>query len=128
MTNDVMKLNSIVNAIGCQISELAELGRAGFNAPLLITPAELAEMSGHPIGSWRPQSNDLLWFYALKIAVMAGHMLEQSARIFQQMDDDELAGRVQELVDMVEARLNPAETALQVYRRLLASNGCYGSN
>ncbi len=122
MTNDVIKFSAIVQDISDNISELAELGQDGFKAPLVITPDELAEMAGLPIGGpSRPQSNDLLWFYAFQITVYARQMLEQSARIFEQMDDDEFAARVQSVVEAIDERFHPGETALGVYKKLLFS-------
>ena len=128
MTNDVIKLNAIVNNIANSISDLAELGQDGFNVPLVITSGELAEMVGQPMGPWRPESNDLLWFYAFKITLYAREMLEQSARIFRQMDDSELAERVQSIVDTTDARFHPCEAALRVYSKLLHLNTPNGAN
>jgi hypothetical protein len=122
MTNDVIKFSAIVQDISDNISELAELGQDSFKAPLVITPDELAEMARLPIGPSRLQSNDLLWFYAFQITVYARQMLEQSARIFKQMDDDEFAARVQSVVDAIDERFHPGETALCVYKKLLLSN------
>jgi hypothetical protein len=122
VTNDIIKLNAIVNDLDDKISELAEMGQGGFKVPFVITPDELAEMIGASVGPWRPQSNDLLWFYALKIAVYAREILEQSGRIFQQMDDSESAERVQSIVETIDEQFHPCETALEVYRRLLNSN------
>lgn len=128
MPNDVIKFNTIVNEIGGHIAELTEFGQGGFNAPLIMTPDEMAEMVGYSMGPWRPNSNDLLWFYAFKTTVYARHMLEQSARIFRQMDDDELAQRVQNIVATIDSRFHPCETALQVYSKLLHLNTHNGAN
>jgi hypothetical protein len=120
--NDVIKLNAILKDMNDKISALVELGQDGFKAPVVITPDELTEMVGKPIGPYRPQSNDLLWFYALKITVQARQMLEQSSRIFQQMDDDKFATRAQTIVDTIDEQFNPVETTLQVYGKLLHRN------
>lgn len=128
MTNDVIKFNTIVNEIGYNIAELSELGQGGFSTPLIMTPDEMAEMVGCSMGPWRPYSNDLLWFYAFKTTVYARQMLEQATRIFRQMDDDELAQRVQNIVDTIDARFHPCETALRVYSKLLRLNSHNGPN
>jgi|GEM_PF-2151145 len=129
MNNDVIKLNEIVNDINHSIQELAALGQdGGFKVPLVITPEELAEMIGLPMGPWRPQSNYLLWFYALKITVYARHLLEESGRIFEQMDDDGYAQRVEQIIDTLDEQFHPRETAMHVYDKLLhpnLTNGAY---
>ena len=119
MTNDVVKLNAIVNDINIKISELAELGQGGFKVPFVITPDEIVDMAGIPVAPRRQQSNNLLWFSALKTTVCAREMLEQSYRIFQQMDDNESANRVQSVIDTIDEQFHPCETAIRVYRKLL---------
>ena len=125
MTNDVVKLNAIVSTISHNLAELAILGQEGdCNIPLTITPTDFVEMVGQPtgpIGSWQPQSKDLLWFQALKLTVQARQMLEQSARRLQQMDDGELAREVESALDALDEHFHPAETALRVYGKLLTS-------
>ncbi|MFQ5613838.1 MAG: hypothetical protein ACE5H9_17090 [Anaerolineae bacterium] len=128
MTNDVIRLNAIVNDINKCLSDLAELGRGGFQAPLVITPDELAEMMGQPVGQWRVQSNDLLWFYGLKIVAYTRLMLEQSARIFRQVDDREFARRAAQIIDSVDAQFHPCETALKVYGKLSQTIVTGGAN
>lgn len=123
MNNDVIKLNAIVNDINHSIQELTTLGQnGGFKVALVITPEEMAEMIGQPIGPWRPQSNDLLWFYALKITVYARHMLEQSARIFEQMDDADFARQVECVIETLDEQFHPCQTAMRVYSKLLHLN------
>lgn len=122
MSNDIIKLNAIVSDLGYNLAELAELGQDGFKVPLVITSDELAELIGASLGQWQPRSEDLLWFYALKIAVYARQLLEQSARIFEQMDDSDLAQQVQNVVKAIDEQFYPNEAALQVYRKLLHLN------
>jgi len=119
MTNDVVKLNAIIGDIADKISELAELGLDGFSTPLAMDPDELAEMVELPIRPPRPLSNNLLWFYALKTTIYAQQMLEQAARIFEQMEDEESALKVENIIATFDEQFHPAETAFQVYRRLL---------
>ncbi len=119
MTNDVLKLNAIIDDIGHKVAELVELGRDGFNVPLVTTPDELAEMVGLPMGDWRPLSNNLLWFYALKTTVYARQMLEEAARIFEQMDDEKSTQKAQNIIATFDEQFHPCETAFQVYSRLL---------
>jgi hypothetical protein len=122
MTNDLFQLNRILDDIDKQIAELAGLGQDGFKVPLVTIPDELTEIVGLSMGSWRPLSNDLLWFYALKIAICAGEMLEQSGRIFQQIGEDESAQRAQNVVKALDEQFHPCETALQIFDRLLHSS------
>lgn len=122
MTNDIVKLNAIIDGINEQIADLAELGQGDFKVPLVTIPDELAEIVGLSMGPWRPLSNDLLWFYALKIAVYAREMLEQSIRIFQQLGEDESAQQTENVVNAFDEQFDPCETALQIYDKLLHSN------
>ncbi len=46
-------------------------------------------------------------------------MLAESARIFQQVDDDELAERTQSIIQAIDANFHPVETAFRVYGKLL---------
>ena len=119
MTNDVLKLNAIIGDIGDKISALAEVGQDGFTAPLVIAPDELTEMVGLPMGPYRPLSNNLLWFYALKTTVYAQQMLEESGRIFEQMEDEKSAQKVENIIAAFDEQFHPCETAFQAYGRLL---------
>ena len=120
MTHDVIKLNAIVEDIGRSVSELSNIGRGSFSVPLVTTPDELAEMSGLPIRPCCSLSHNLIWFHALKIIIYAQQMLEESSRIFAQMDDEESAHKVQSLIETFEQQFHPCETAFQVYSRLLS--------
>jgi len=122
MRNDVIELNTIVGEIGSKIAELAQLGRNSYNVPLVTTGNELSEMVGLPMGPWNPLSNDLIWFQALKTTIFAREMLEQCARIFTQIEDEKSTQKVQAVIDTVDEQFHPAETAMQVYVRLLNSN------
>jgi hypothetical protein len=128
MTNDVLKLNAIVDDLGHKMAELAELGRDGFKAPLVTVPAEFTEMTGLPVGPWQPLSNDLIWFYALKITIYARQMLEEAGRIFQQMEDETSVQKVQNILAAIDGQLQPSETAFQVYGRLLHHTPGNGAN
>jgi len=119
MTNDIIEFTDIVNSITDNIAELAKIGQDGFNVPLVTTSDELAKMTGLPVKPKRSLSNDLLWFYALKITICAHEMLEHSARIFQQIDDIDLAERVEGVINTLEEEFHPCETALQAYSHLL---------
>lgn len=122
MSNDIIKLHSIVSDLGSKLAELSEIGRDGFNMPLVTTPDELSEMVGSPMGPWTPLSDDLLWFFALKTAIYAREILVQSNRIFSQIGDDESTQKIQTILDTTDDQFHPAETALQVYVKLLNSN------
>jgi hypothetical protein len=98
MTNDVIKLNAIVKDIGDNISDLSQIGRDSFNVSLVTTPDELVQMIGLPVGPWRPLSHNLIWFYALKTTVYARQMLEEARRIFEQIEDEDSAYKVQSLI------------------------------
>ena len=127
MTNDVIKFNAIIADIGDRISELAELGQDGFVAPTMMAPDELIEMTGLPTGPYRPLSNNLLWFYALKTTIFAQQMLEQAARIFEQMEDETSALKVETIIAAFDEQFHPGETAFQVYGRLLSHPSNNGS-
>jgi hypothetical protein len=127
MTNDVIKFNTIVEDIGRSISELAQIGQDSFKVPLVTTPDELAEMVGLPMGSFRPLSHNLIWFFALKTTVYAQQMLEEAARIFDQLEDEESARKVQGLIEAFDEQFHPCETAFQVYSRLLDRPSTNGS-
>lgn len=121
MANDSIKLNAIVNEISHNLAELAILGQdSNFDAPPIITSADLVEMIGQSTGSWQPQSKDVIWFNALKLAIYARHLLEHSAHMLQQMDDEELAQKVKNVVNALDEQFHPGETALRVYGRLLS--------
>lgn len=126
MNNDVVKFNAIVNDIEHKLTELAELGQGGFCVPLVTTPDELAEMIGASMGPWRPLSNDLIWFYAIKTIIYGRQMLAEASRIFEQLDDEASAQKIQAILQTVDEQFHPCETALQVYGKLLgwpARNG-----
>lgn len=127
MSNDVIKLNAIVGDIGDRISELAELGQDGFVVPTVMDPDELIEMTGLPMGSYHPSSNNLLWLHALKITVYAQQMLEQAARIFDQMEDETSTLKVENIIAAFDEQFHPGETAFQVYGRLLSHPSNNGS-
>ncbi len=120
MTNNVIKLNAIVEDIGRSISELSNIGRDSFSVPLVTTPDELAKMRGLPIGPCCALSHNLIWFHVLKIIIYAQQMLEESSRIFAQMDDEESVHKVQSLIAAFDEQFHPCETAFQVYSRLLS--------
>lgn len=122
MTNEVIKLNAIVNDLGSKITELMEFGRDGVNVPLETTPEELETMVGLPMGPWQPLSNDLVWFHALKTTIFARQMLEECHRIFRQVGDEKSTQKIQAIIDSVDKQFHPGETAMQIYVRLLNSN------
>ena len=129
MTNEVVELNAIVEEIGGNISELTQIGQAGFKVPLVTSPDELAEIVGLPMGPWRPLNQNLIWFCAFKTVVYARQMLEEAERIFQQVEDEASAHKAQSLIEAFDAQFRPAETAFQVYSQLLghsSSNGTGG--
>ena len=70
-------------------------------------------MAELPLKPRRSLSNDLIWFYALKITSCAREMLLESARIFQQVDDEEIAGQVEQVLDVLDEQINPGETAFK---------------
>ena len=127
MSDDVIKLNAIIGDIGDRISELAELGQDGFVAPMVMDSDELIEMTGLPTGPYYPSSNNLLWLHALKITVYAQQMLEQAARIFDQMDDETSTLKVENIIAAFDEQFHPGETAFQVYGRLLSHPSNNGS-
>lgn len=119
MTNEVIKLHAIVKDIGDNIAELSQIGQDSFKVPLVITPDELTEMIGLPVGPFRPLSHNLIWFYALKTTVYAQQMLEEAGRIFDQIEDEESAHKVESLIEAFDEQFHPCQTAFQVYSRLL---------
>jgi hypothetical protein len=127
MTNDVIKLNAIIAAIGDRISELVELGQGGFIDPTVMDSDELTEIIGLSIGPYHPTSNNLLWLHALKTTIFAQQMLEQAARIFEQMDDETSALKVENIIAAFDEQFHPGETAFQVYDRLLSHPSNNGS-
>ena len=129
MSNDVIKLNTIIGDIGDKISELAELGQDGFIVPMMFDPDALTEMIDLPMGTYRPPGNNLLWFYALKTTIYAHQMLEQAARIFEQIEDEKSTQKAEKIMAAFEKQFHPGETAFQVYGRLLnhpPNNGTTG--
>ena len=88
---------------------------------------ELTEMIGLSMGPYHPTSNNLLWFHALKITVYAQQMLEQAARIFEQMEDETSALKVETIIAAFDEQFHPGETAFQVYGRLLSHPSNIGS-
>ena len=125
MTNDLINLSTTVSNIVDNVTELAELGQDGFNVPLVTTSDELADMAELPLKPRRSLSNDLIWFYALKITSCAREMLLESARIFQQVDDEEIAGQVEQVLDVLDEQINPGETAFKTYQKLLQRPNFY---
>lgn len=126
MNNDVVKFNAIVNDIEHKLTELAELGQGGFCVPLVTTPDELAEMVGASMGPWRPLSNDLVWFYALRTTICARQMLAEAGRIFEQLDDEQATQKIEAVLQTMDEEFHPGETALQVHGKLFgrpAPNG-----
>ena len=129
MTNEVEEISTIIEEIGGNISELAQIGRDGFKVPSVISPDELAEIVGLPMGHWRPSSQNLIWFCALKTVVYARQMLAEAERIFQQVEDETSAHKAQSLIKAFDTQFRPSETAFQVYSQLLghaSSNGAGG--
>lgn len=119
MSNDLVEFNNLVREMERIAAELAELGREGFKVPFVTTPDELAEMVGASMGPWRPLSNDLIWFNAIKTLIYGRQMLEETGRIFEQMDDEEAAQKIEAILQTVDEQFHPCETAVQVYGKLL---------
>lgn len=131
MRNDLVKFNNLMDDIEYKIAELCELGREGFRVPFVTTPDELAEMVGASMGPWRPLSNDLIWFYTIKTTIYARQMLAEAGRIFEQMDDEESAQKIEAILQTIDEQFHPRETTLQVYGKLLgrpAQNGRNGGS
>lgn len=120
MKNDLAKLNEIVTTVSNSLTELATVGRDGFEVPEIVVPEEVTGLVGQSIGEWTPAGKNLLWFLAFKLTVHARELLEQSSRILRQLDDDDLARRVQRIVETTDEQFHPADTALRVYSKLLA--------
>ncbi len=120
MGNDVLDLSTIVEKLGHNIAELAQIGRDGFILPSVITSNEMTALVGLPLGSWQPAGKDLVWFQACKTAVYARHMIEETGRIFGQMEDAEMAEKMDSLLELFDDQLHPGQTAFQVYDRLLS--------
>lgn len=119
MSNDLVKFNNLVRDMERTAAELAELGREGFKVPFVTTPDELAEMVGASMGPWRPLSNDLIWFYAIKTIIYSRQMLAEAGRIFEQMDDEASVRKMESILQTVDEQFHPCETTLQVYGKLL---------
>lgn len=120
MANDIVTFNAIVNDIGNKIVKLAELGQDGFHIPAVTTLDELGKIVGLPTRSRRSLlSSNLVWFQALKTTVYARQMLEQSSRIFKQIEDEEAAQKAQNIINTFDEQFHPGETAFQVYSRIL---------
>jgi len=120
MAHDVIKLNNIIGEIQQSVEELSRVGKdGGFRVPLVTTPDDFVAMIGEPIGPWRPRSDDLIWFSAYKIVFQARQLLEQAARIAQQMEDEDLSRRALSAMEALDEQFHPAETAFRVYGRLL---------
>ena len=128
MDNDVLKLNAIIKDIGDNISDLSQIGQDSFKVPLVTTPEELTEMVGLPVGPWRPLSHNLIWFLTLRTTVYARQMLEEASRIFDQIEDEESARKVQSLGAAFDEQFHPRQTAFQVYSRLLDRPSTNGSS
>ena len=118
MNNDVITLNTIIDDLGQNVTALTKLGRDGFNIPLVTLPDELKGMTGMPIGPRRFLSDDLIWYGALRAAIYARQLLEQSERIFQQIEDEDAAQKVDNILAVVDEQFHPGDTAFQVYGRL----------
>lgn len=73
------------------------------------------------MGTWRPLSNGLVWFYALKITDFAHHLLEETGRILEQMEDEASAQKVRTILDTIDDQFHPCDTTLQIYDKLLSS-------
>lgn len=119
MTNDVLELNALMDDLGHKLAQLAEFGRDGYTAPPVTVPAEFKDMAELPGGPWQPSSNDLLWFYALKITVYARQMLEEAGHIFEQVADEQSVQKVESILAALDSQFEPSATAFQVYGRLL---------
>lgn len=128
MSNDLVKFNNLVRDMERIGAELADLGREGFKVPFVTTPAELAEMVGASLGPWRPLSNDLIWFNAIKTLIYGRQMLEEAGRIFEQMDDEASARKIEAILQTVDEQFHPGETTLQVYGKLLGRPAPNGRN
>ncbi len=129
--SDLVKFNNLVRNMEYTAVELADLGREGFKVPFVTTPDELAEMVGASMGPWRPLSNDLIWFYAIKTIIYGRQMVAEAGRIFEQMDDEASAQKIQAILQTIDKQFHPCETTLQVYGKLLGrplSNGRTGGS
>lgn len=122
MTNDANKLNATINEIADSISAIAHLGQDGFSVPLVTTPDELAQMTDLPVKPKHLLSDDLLWYISLRLIICAQGMLEQSARIFDQLDDEQWVKKTEFIIDSINQHFNPCETAIEVYRRMLCGS------
>ena len=120
MTSDVFKFNAIVDDIGHNLAELADLEKNGtFQLSSPMAPTELAELIGGPPGTWQPQNQDIVWFNALKLTVYARYLLAQSAQLLVQCGDSASARKTSCIVDSVDEQFHPGETDFRVYARLL---------
>ena len=119
MSNDLVKFNKLVCDMERTAMELTELGRGGFKVPFITTPDELAKMVGAWMGPWRPLSNDLIWFNAIQTIIHGRQMLAEAGRIFDQIDDEASARKIEAILQTVDEQFHPSETALQVYGKLL---------
>lgn len=127
MSNDLVKFNELVCDMERIAMELAELGRGGFKVPFVTTSDELADMVGAWMGPWRPLSNDLIWFNAIQTIIHGRQMLAEAGRIFEQLDDEQAAQKIEAVLQTMDNEFHPGETALQVYGKLLgrpAHNDC----
>lgn len=70
----------------------------------------------------------LNWFLAVKTTVYARQMLEEASRIFEQIEDEESAHKVQNLVEAFDEQFHPHQIAFQVYSRLLDCPSTNGMN
>ena len=120
MTNDVLEFNAIVENMGHNIVELAQIGRDGFTLSPVVTSEDLAAIIALPLRSWQPAGQDLIWFQAFRTVVYARQIIEEAGRIFGQMEDAQMAGRMDTLLEVFDDQLHPGQTAFQVYERLLS--------
>jgi hypothetical protein len=123
MNNDAITLNAIIDDLGRNVTALTELGQDGFNSPLVTLPHELKGMTGMPMGPRRVLSDDLIWYGALRVTIYARQLLEQSEHILLQIEDEDAAQKVGNILAVVDEQFHPGDTALQVYGRLSRRKG-----
>ena len=128
MNNDAITLNAIIDDLGRNVTALTELGQDGFNSPLVTLPHELKGMTGMPMGPRRVLSDDLIWYGALRVTIYARQLLEQSEHILLQIEDEDAAQKVGNILAVVDEQFHPGDTALQVYGRLSRRVPRYNTN
>jgi hypothetical protein len=102
MNNDAITLNAIIDDLGRNVTALTELGQDGFNSPSVTLPHELKGMTGMPMGPRRVLSDDLIWYGALRVTIYARQLLEESERILQQIEDEDAAQKVGNILAVVD--------------------------